>query len=146
MFIKRVIIKCNDLENRQVFEETLRLTIGAEYDIKYTEKYIYLEIYDFEDTFSKINILYDVLNNDFYGAFIVFIVPIFDDFMIKLINTLDKPGIYNTYQVLNSLLIQNKVKKEDIPNYLKDIDKELLNIFVIYYFTLATIFPSCISI
>ena len=133
MFEKRAIIKCNALENRQVFEETLRLTIDAEYDIKYEDKYIYLEIYDFEDSFSKINTLYDLLNNDFYAAFSILIVPKFDDFMIKLLNTLDKPGIYNAYQVLNSLLIQNKIKKEDIPMYFKEIDKELLNTFIIYY-------------
>lgn len=133
MFIKRAIIKCNNLDNRQVFEETFRLTIGAEYDIKYINKYIYLEIYDFEDTFSKINTLYDVLNNDFYGSFVILIVPKFDDFMIKLINNLDKPGIYNAYQVLNSLLIQNKIRKENVPNYFENIDKELLNIFIIYY-------------
>ena len=42
MFIKRAIIKCNNLDNRQVFEETFRLIIGAEYDIKYVDKYIYL--------------------------------------------------------------------------------------------------------
>ena len=65
MFIKRVILKNYKFTERQLFEETLRLTIGAEYEIKYTEKYIYLEIYDFEDSFSKINVVLDVFNNDF---------------------------------------------------------------------------------
>ena len=35
MFIKRVIIKNNKIFDRQIFEDTIRLTIGAEYDIKY---------------------------------------------------------------------------------------------------------------
>ena len=57
MFVKKVLLKNNKFPERQLFEETLRLTIGAEYDIKYTEKYIYLEIYDFEDSFSNINVV-----------------------------------------------------------------------------------------
>ena len=37
MFIKRAIIKNSNVFNRYDFEETLRLTIGAEYEIKYTD-------------------------------------------------------------------------------------------------------------
>ena len=41
MFIKRALIKNSNVFNRYVFEETLRMTLGVEYEIKYTDKYIY---------------------------------------------------------------------------------------------------------
>lgn len=135
MFIKRAIIKNNKIVDRQVFEETLRLTIGAEYEIKYTENYIYLEIYDFEDSFSKITTVSDIINNDFNAMFTILIVPKFDDFMIELLDSINGSGVFNTYQVLNSLLIKNKLTINEIPNYLENIDKELLKVFVIYYET-----------
>ena len=133
MFFKRAIIKNSNVFNRHDFEETLRLTIGAEYEIKYTDKYIYLEIYDFEDSFSKMNVLSDLLNSDFNTTFTILLVPKFDKFMLKLIDLINGSGVFNAYQVLNSFLIKGKIKKEEIPNYIKDIDKELLNIFTIYY-------------
>ena len=135
MFVKRVILKNNKFTERQLLEETIRLTIGAEYDIKYTDKYIYLEIYDFEDTFSKIGMLLDVLNSDFSTTLTMLIVPIFDEFMLKLLDSISGNGIYNAYQVLNNLLIRNILSVKDIPNYLANIDKETLKIFTIYYET-----------
>jgi len=135
MFVKRVILKNNKFTERQLFEETLRLTIGAEYEIKYTEKYIYLEIYDFEESFSKINTVLDIINNDFNTMITLLIVPVFDDFMLKLLDSTNGNGVFNAYQVLNSMLIKNKIKAEEIPNYLINIDKELLKIFIIYYET-----------
>lgn len=135
MFVKRVIIKNNKFIDRQVFEDTLRLTIGAEYDIKYSDKYIYLEIYDFEDSFSKINTVTDVINSDFNTNFTMLIVPLFDGFMNKIIDSISGNGLFNAYQVLNSLLIKGIIKKEEIPKYLENIDKELLSIFTIYYET-----------
>lgn len=135
MFVKKVLLKNNKFPERQLFEETLRLTIGAEYDIKYTEKYIYLEIYDFEDSFSKINVVLDVFNNDFSTNLTMLIVPKFDDFMLKLLDHINGNGVYNAYQILNSLLIKGILNKEEIPNYLEKIDKELLQIFTIYFET-----------
>ena len=135
MFVKRVLLKNNKFTERQLLEETIRLTIGAEYDIKYTDKYIYLEIYDFEDGLSKINVLLDVLNNDFSTTLTMLVVPLFDDFMFRLLDSINGNGIYNAYQVLTNLLIKNIISKEDIPNYLEKIDKELLKIFIIYYET-----------
>lgn len=135
MNVKRVIIKTNKSYDHQVFEETLRLSINAEYDIRYMEKYTFLEIYDFEDSFSKLNTILDILNQDFSTSFTILLVPKFDDFMIKLLDYINGNGIYNAYQVLTNLLIKNEIKKDSIPNYLKDIDKELLNIFIMYYET-----------
>ena len=103
MFVKRVIIKNNKIIDRQIFEDTLRLTIGAEYDIKYSGSHIFLEIYDFEDSFSKINILSDVINNDFNTLFTILIVPKFDYFMLKLLDEINGSGVFNAYQVLNNL-------------------------------------------
>ena len=71
MFIKRALIKNSKVFNRHVFEETLRLTLGVEYEIKYTDKYIYLEIYDFDDSFSKMNVVADLLNSDFNTTFTI---------------------------------------------------------------------------
>lgn len=135
MFVKRVVLKNNKFANRQEFEDTLRLTIGAEYDIKYTKEYIYLEIYDFEESFSKVNIILDIINNDFNTTLTLLLVPKFDDFMLKLLDLTNGNGVFNAYQVLNNLLIKSIIKKEEIPNYLENIDKELLKIFIIYFET-----------
>ena len=133
MFIKRVIIKNNKIIDRQIFDDTIRLTIGAEYDIKYENNYIFLEIYDFEDSFSKINLIADIITNDFNALFTILIVPKFDKFMLKLLNSINGSGVFNAYQVLNSLLIKNQIKKDEIPSYLEQIDKELIKTFVMYY-------------
>lgn len=133
MFIKRALIKNSKVFNRHVFEETLRLTLGVEYEIKYTDKYIYLEIYDFDDSFSKMNVVSDLLNSDFNTTFTILLVPKFDTFMLKLLDLVNGSGVFNAYQVLNSSLIKGKIKKEEIPLYLENIDNELINIFSIYY-------------
>ena len=124
MFIKRAILKNSNVFNRYDFEETLRLTIGAEYEIKYTDKYIYLEIYDFDDSFSKMNVVSDLLNSDFNTTFTILLVPKFDAFMLKLLDLVNGSGVFNAYQVLNSSLIKGKIKKEEIPLYLENIDNE----------------------
>ena len=113
MNVKRVIIKTNKSYDHQVFEETLRLSINAEYDIRYIDKYTFLEIYDFEDSFSKLNTILDILNQDFSTSFTILLVPKFDDFMIKLLDYINGNGIYNAYQVLTNLLIKNEIKKDD---------------------------------
>ena len=63
------------------------------------------------------------------------IVPKFDDFMLKLLDHINGNGVYNAYQILNSLLIKGILNKEEIPNYLEKIDKELLQNLTIYFET-----------
>ena len=75
----------------------------------------------------------DIITNDFNALFTILIVPKFDKFMLKLLNSINGSGVFNAYQVLNSLLIKNQIKKDEIPSYLEQIDKVLIKTFVMYF-------------
>lgn len=133
----RLLIKFTRPIVRELFENTLRNVLEVEIDIEWNHKdnSAQIEIYNFDHNTQNLQTLFMTLGNDFNTSLTIFNVPFFDGFIYKLFENIKSPGVYNAYGVLLQMLINQEVKKEEIPDYLSKISKETLDMIQVYIST-----------
>lgn len=133
----RLMLKFTHPVMRELFENSLRNIIEVEFDIEWNikDEYAQLELYNYENSVQSLQTLVMTLGTDFNTSITIFSVPLFDDFMLYLFNSIKSPGVYNAYGVLLQLLINQEIKKDQIPNYLENTSKEVLDMIQVYIAT-----------
>lgn len=133
----RLLIKFTRPIVRELFENTLRNVLEVEIDIEWNHKdnSAQIEIYNFDHNTQNLQTLFMTLGNDFNTSLTIFNVPFFDEFIYKLFENIKSPGVYNAYGVLLQMLINQEIKKEEIPDYLSKVSKETLDMIQVYIST-----------
>mgnify|MGYP003295030152 CR=1 FL=1 len=133
----RLLIKFTRPIVRELFENTLRNVLEVEIDIEWNHKdnSAQIEIYNFDHNTQNLQTLFMTLGNDFNTSLTIFNVPFFDEFIYKLFENIKSPGVYNAYGVLLQMLINQEIKKEEIPDYLSKVSKEALDMIQVYIST-----------
>lgn len=133
----RLLIKFTRPIVRELFENTLRNVLEVEIDIEWNHKdnSARIEIYNFDHNTQNLQTLFMTLGNDFNTSLTIFNVPFFDEFIYKLFENIKSPGVYNAYGVLLQMLINQEIKKEEIPDYLSKVSKETLDMIQVYIST-----------
>lgn len=133
----RLLIKFTRPIVRELFENTLRNVLEVEIDIEWHHKdnSAQIEIYNFDNNTQNLQTLFMTLGNDFNTSLTIFNVPFFDEFIYKLFDNIKSPGVYNAYGVLLQMLINQEIKKEEIPDYLSKVSKETLDMVQVYIST-----------
>lgn len=133
----RLLIKFTRPIVRELFENTLRNVLEVEIDIEWNhnDNSARIEIYNFDHNTQNLQTLFMTLGNDFNTSLTIFNVPFFDEFIYKLFENIKSPGVYNAYGVLLQMLINQEIKKEEIPDYLSKVSKETLDMIQVYIST-----------